>query len=60
MNPLIDDFPRELCGVPIDTDYRRMVQFELLLREESVPEADKIQLALSLLYKQPVPDPERT
>lgn len=59
MNPLIDDFPRELCGVPIDTDYRRMVQFELLLREESVPEADKIQLALSLLYKQPVPDPVR-
>ena len=59
MNPLIDDFPRELCGVPIDTDYRRMVQFELLLREESVPEADKIHLALSLLYKQPVPDPVR-
>lgn len=59
MNPLIDDFPRELCGVPIDTDYRRMVQFELLLREASVPEADKIHLALSLLYKQPVPDPVR-
>ena len=59
MNPLVDDFPRELCGIPIDTDYRRMVQFELLLREASVPEADKIQLALSLLYKQPVPDPVR-
>ena len=31
MNALTDDFPRELCGISIDTDYRRMVQFELLM-----------------------------
>lgn len=54
MNPLVDDFPCELCGVPIDTDYRRMVQFELLMLDEGVPAQDKLLLGLKLLYKQPV------
>ena len=54
MNPLIDDFPCELCGVPIDTDYRRMVQFELLMLDEDIPAQEKLMLGIELLYKTPV------
>ena len=56
MNALTDDFPRELCGISIDTDYRRMVQFELLMRDEGLSASVKLPTALALLYTQPVPD----
>lgn len=56
MNLLIDNFPTHLCGIPIDTDYRRMVQFELLMLDKDIPSNDKMTLALNLIYLQPVPD----
>lgn len=56
MNPLLDDFPSCLDGIPIDTDYRRMVQFELLLLDDTVPAAEKMLLALDLIFLKPVPD----
>ena len=52
MNLLLDDFPCCLNGIPIDTDYRRMVQFELLLLDDTVPAADKMFLAPSLMEVQ--------
>lgn len=56
MNPLVEDFPLALCGIPIDTDYRRMVQFELLMQNAEIPMQEKLPLALQLVYLQPVPD----
>lgn len=58
MNYLVDNFPFEINSVPIDADFRRMVQFELLMTDDDVPPADKVALALNLLYKKPVPDVE--
>ena len=55
MNLLLDDFPSCLNGIPIDTDYRRMVQFELLLLDDTVPAADKMLLAPGLIFLKPTP-----
>lgn len=54
MNYLLDNLPTEIDGIKIDTDYRRMVQFELLMFDEAVPPADKIKLAINLLYREPI------
>lgn len=59
MNYLIDDFPYEINNIPIDTDYRCMVQFELLMLDDNIIINDKILLAINLLYKKPVPDYEK-
>lgn len=59
MNYLIDDFPCEINEIPIDTDYRRMVQFELLMLDDKIPVSDKIILGIKLLYKEPIPDLEK-
>lgn len=56
MNYLTDDFPFEIDGIAIDTDFRRMVQFELLMYDDTVPMAEKLFLAVNLLYKKPVQD----
>lgn len=56
MNPLVNDFPAALCGVPIDTDFRRMVQFELLMQDASIPAGVKLPAAMALVYTQPVPN----
>ena len=56
MNILIDNLPQEINGIPIDTDYRRMIQFELLMMDGEIPSSAKLQLAINLLYKEPVPD----
>lgn len=56
MNILIDNFPTEIYGIPIDTDYRRIVQFELLMLDKEIPPIDKIALAIDLIYLKPVPD----
>ncbi len=53
------DFPYEINNIPVDTDYRRMVQFELLMLDDNILINDKILLAINLLYKKPVPDYEK-
>lgn len=50
MNLLVEDVPRELRGCPISTDFRAMVQLELLIRDPEVSAADKITLGLALLF----------
>lgn len=56
MNLLIDDLPETVNGIPIYTDYRNMVQFELLMQDEEFSGLEKASLALNLLYREPVPD----
>lgn len=50
MNLIIEDAPRTLCGQPINTDFRAMVQLEILIRDPEVPAVDKIFLGLRLLF----------
>ena len=59
MNPLVDDFPRELCGVPIDTDYRRMVQFELLCVRKTCRKPTKSSWRFPFFINSLSPDPVR-
>ncbi|MGN0975885.1 MAG: Gp15 family bacteriophage protein [Gemmiger sp.] len=56
MNLLTDAMPRAVAGLPIDTSFRRMVQFELLMDDATVPAVDKIGLAIDLLYLRPIRD----
>ena len=55
MNLLIDNAPDRVNGIPVYTDYRNMVQFELLMRDPDIDNLQKVQLAIDLLYKEPVP-----
>ena len=52
MNILIDDFPRELDGLPIRTDYRMMVMFEELLHDAEIPDRQKVVQGVQLLFEQ--------
>ena len=54
MNLLIDNAPDRVNGIPVYTDYRNMVQFELLMRDPDIDNLQKVQLAIDLLYKEPV------
>lgn len=56
MNLLIDELPNEIDGVPIRTNFSAMVLFELMLADSSIPNENKIALALNCLYKKPVSD----
>lgn len=56
MNLLIDDLPETVNGIPIYTDYRNMVQFELLMQDDELSALEKASLALNLLYREPVSD----
>ena len=47
---LQNGLPEEYEGVPISADFRNMIQVDLILREEGVPDAEKTMAALSQLY----------
>lgn len=55
MNLLIDDMPRAILGVPVNTDFRAMVQLEQLIHDPQVSAQDKIRLGLGLLYTEELP-----
>lgn len=59
MNILLDALPEEIDGVPICSDFARMVQFELMMADASVSESLRLPLALDLLYEKPVSDLQR-
>lgn len=59
MNILLDDLPHQIDGIPINSDYRAMVLFELMLADPQVPPDQKIPLAISYLYQKPVRDLQR-
>lgn len=54
MNLLIDELPRvvKVCGEyhALRTDFRIWVQFELLMDDREIPDADKLPLALNLCF----------
>ncbi|ADU25691.1 Gp15 family bacteriophage protein [Ethanoligenens harbinense] len=56
MNILLDILPEEIDGIPIRSDFRIMVQFELMMTDLTVPQDARIPLAINLLYQQPVHD----
>ena len=56
MNILLDGLPVEIAGIPIYTDFRNMIQFELLVADPDVPDRMRVPFALNLLYKQPIRD----
>lgn len=56
MNILIDDLPEEVAGIPIYTDYRNMIQFEMLINDPEIPNFEKACLAIDLLYREPISD----
>lgn len=59
MNILLDILPEEIDGIPIRSDFRTMVQFELLMADPDVPQDARLPLAINLLYQQPVHDLQR-
>lgn len=57
MNILLEDgLPEEIDGMPIFPDFRNMIRFELLLQDDLVPEAMKLQIGLQLLFETPPQD----
>lgn len=47
---LMDGLPEDYNGIPISPDYRNMIQVDLILREENVPDEEKIMAGLHQLY----------
>lgn len=53
MNLLLEaGLPEEIEGIPISPDFRNMIRFEMLLRDESLTEAERLYLGLSQLWPQ--------
>ena len=49
---LLNGLPEEYEGIPISADFRNMIQVDLILREEGLPDAAKTMAALEQLYPQ--------
>ena len=47
---LLDGLPEEYEGIPLSTDFRNMVQVDLIFHEEDVSETEKIIASLHQLY----------
>lgn len=47
---LVDDLPKQAAGLPVCTDYRRMVLFETLLFDPELSGPQKVLQGLELLY----------
>lgn len=56
MNILVDRLPTEYEGLKINTNFRSFILFELLMQDGEVPKEQKIQLALRLMYSEPIAD----
>lgn len=59
MNILIDGLPQKVNGKRINSDFRAMVLFELMMQDPNVLKECKIPLAIDLLYAEPVDTVER-
>jgi len=55
LNVLVDGFPKEYKGYPINTDFRFGILITLLQEDDSIDEDLKLIQALNLLYKDKVP-----
>lgn len=60
MNLLLQDgLPEEFEGTPISADFRNMIQVDLILREEGIPDVEKTIAALNQLYPEIPADPKQ-
>jgi hypothetical protein len=58
-NILIDKLPNEIDGIPINTDFRVGILFEIMMQDSSITESQKINLALNLFYSHEISDYEK-
>lgn len=49
-NMLLDDLPKEIKGKRIHYDFRTLIKYEMLLRNEELTESEKIEKAIKLFY----------
>lgn len=57
LNVLLDGFPKEYQGYPINTDFRIGIMLSLLLEDDTIDDEElRLAHALTLLYKDKVPD----
>lgn len=54
MNILIDKLPDKANGKNINPNFRRMILFEIMAQDDTLPDELKIKLALDYLYLEPV------
>jgi len=55
-NILIDRLPNEIDGIPINTDFRVCILFELLMQDCELTDSEKLSLAIDLFYSEEVVD----
>ena len=55
-NILIDKLPEKIDGIPINTDFRVGILFEIMMQDNELEEYQKIKFALELFYSQPILD----
>ena len=57
LNVLLDGFPKEYQGYPINTDFRIGIMLSLLLEDDTIDDEElRLMHALTLLYKDKVPE----
>lgn len=57
LNVLLDGFPKEYLGYPINTDFRIGIMLSLLLEDDTIDDEElRLMHALTLLYKDKVPE----
>lgn len=55
-NILLDDLPRKIDDLPINSDFRVCILFELLMQDRAMSDIEKINLALDLFYPNQILD----
>ena len=56
LNVLLDGFPEDYMGYPINTDFRVGILLTLLVEDNRYDDSLKMLKACDLLYKEKVPD----
>lgn len=59
MNIMLDRLPDNYEGYLIRTDFRIGIQIDLCLRDDSIPEYERLAIALNLLYGNGMPELEK-
>ena len=53
INMLIDELPKEINGIEINSDFRTSILFELLMQDNEFNSEEKIAQAIELYYPRP-------
>ncbi len=60
MNILLSGFPTKINGCNINTDFRVMIQYEKIIRNDKISEEQKIKKILDLFYIEKPKDVEKS